>query len=309
MLLPRFSLVIPAYNEERYLSRLLDSVDQAKRGYRGGEGSIEVIVADNASTDGTPAIALERGCRVASVEKRAIAAARNGGARIATGEILTFTDADMRIHPRTFDAIDDVLSDSRVTGGATGTTMERWSGYRNDLCDDAPARLADRHGHRCGVLPAEDFEESADTTSRGASPKMSRSCLRFGGSAAREARSWCAPRRPRRSRPLGSSTSTATGTTSRSCRGWLQSFWSIRARPRSSRRSTGIDRSAERRAACVVSGGNIDLDRFCSVVGDEPAWGYELSTRTPAAARRPRRRRAPGRSRHGRGCPRRTAAR
>ncbi len=126
MPLPRFSLVIPAYNEERCLPRLLDSVDQAKRSYAGGESAIQVIVADNASTDGTRAIARERGCLVASVEKRAIAAARNGGARIATGEILTFTDADMRIDPLTFDAIDDVLTE-RVVGGATGTTLERWS--------------------------------------------------------------------------------------------------------------------------------------------------------------------------------------
>lgn len=124
---PRFSLVIPAYNEERYLPRLLDSVDLAKRSHRGGEGAIEVIVADNASTDRTAAIARQRGCRVAAVEKRAIAAARNGGARLAAGEILAFTDADMRIHPRTFDAIDDVLASGRVVGGATGTTIERWS--------------------------------------------------------------------------------------------------------------------------------------------------------------------------------------
>ncbi len=124
---PRFSLVIPAYNEERCLPRLLDSVDGARRRYRGGEGAIEVIVADNASSDRTSAIARERGCQVASVEKRAIAAVRNGGARLAAGEILAFTDADMRIHPATFDTIDDVLATGRVVGGATGTTLERWS--------------------------------------------------------------------------------------------------------------------------------------------------------------------------------------
>jgi len=123
---PRFSLVIPAYNEARCLPRLLDSVDTARRRYR-GEDAIEVIVADNMSTDRTPGIARERGCHVASVEKRAIAAARNGGARLASGEILAFTDADMRIHPDTFDAIDGVLATGRVVGGATGTTIERWS--------------------------------------------------------------------------------------------------------------------------------------------------------------------------------------
>ncbi len=49
----RISLVIPAWNEERYLPRLLDSVDAARARYRGGADRIEVIVADNASTDRT----------------------------------------------------------------------------------------------------------------------------------------------------------------------------------------------------------------------------------------------------------------
>src|SRR5207248_1252646 len=85
---PRFSLVIPAYNEEAYLPRLLDSVDAARARYAGGPEAIEVIVADNASTDATARLAAERGCRVARVEKRVIAAARNGGAALARGEIL-----------------------------------------------------------------------------------------------------------------------------------------------------------------------------------------------------------------------------
>jgi hypothetical protein len=50
---PRFSLVIPAYNEEACLPRLLDSVDCARGAYAGGAGAIEVIVADDGSTDAT----------------------------------------------------------------------------------------------------------------------------------------------------------------------------------------------------------------------------------------------------------------
>jgi glycosyltransferase involved in cell wall biosynthesis len=122
----RFSLVVPAYNEARYLPRLLDSVEAARSTYRGGPSQVEVIVGDNASTDGTAAIARARGCRVARVEKRAIAAARNGGAALATGEVLGFVDADSRVHPATFDRIDEVLQ-PRVVAGATGVRPERWS--------------------------------------------------------------------------------------------------------------------------------------------------------------------------------------
>ena len=123
----RFSLVIPAYNEAVLLPALLDSVDAARERYRGGRDSIEVIVADNASSDATAAIATARGCRVAPVEKRLIAAARNGGAAVAQGEIICFIDADSRIHAETFNAIDDVMASGKAIVGATGVRMDRWS--------------------------------------------------------------------------------------------------------------------------------------------------------------------------------------
>lgn len=124
---PRFSVVIPAYNEARFLPRLLDSIDAARAVYPGGRDAIEVVVADNASTDATADVARARGCRVARVEKRVIAAARNGGARAARGEILCFVDADMRIHRETFRGIDEALAPGKVVGGATGVRLERWS--------------------------------------------------------------------------------------------------------------------------------------------------------------------------------------
>jgi len=121
------SLVIPAFNEARLLPRLLDTVDAARARYVHGAGAVEVIVADNSSTDATAAIAAARGCRVASVSKRMIGSARNGGAALATAPILCFTDGDMQIHPDSFNAIDRALADPRIVGGATGVTMERWS--------------------------------------------------------------------------------------------------------------------------------------------------------------------------------------
>jgi len=123
---PRYSLVIPAYNEERLLGRLLDSIAVARASYRQPD-AIEVIVADNLSTDSTRTIADARGCRVVSVEKRIIGAVRNAGAQAARGEILAFIDADSQIHARTFFEIESALATGRVVGGATGVTMERWS--------------------------------------------------------------------------------------------------------------------------------------------------------------------------------------
>ncbi len=123
----RFSLIIPAYNEQFYLPRLLATVNRARSKYRGGREAIEIIVADNGSTDLTADVARRAGCRVVAVKNRVIAAARNGGARAAQGELLCFVDADSQIHPDTFNAIDAALANGEVVAGATGGRLERRS--------------------------------------------------------------------------------------------------------------------------------------------------------------------------------------
>jgi len=124
---PTISLVIPAYNEEALLPRLLDTVETARAGYQRGRDAVEVVVADNASTDATASVAEKLGCVVVPVAERRIASARNGGAAAARGEIVAFVDADSRIHPATFDAVDRAVADGRWVAGATGVRLERWS--------------------------------------------------------------------------------------------------------------------------------------------------------------------------------------
>ena len=39
----KFSIVIPAYNEEQYLPRLLDSIEIAKSNYSGGASEMQLL--------------------------------------------------------------------------------------------------------------------------------------------------------------------------------------------------------------------------------------------------------------------------
>ncbi len=123
----RFSLIIPANNEQDYLPVLLDSVEIASANYKDGTNPIEIIVSDNGSNDKTAEIALSRGCLVVHEERRIIAAVRNAGAAVANGEILCFVDADSQIHPNTFNAIEKAISSGKVVAGSTGVKLDRLS--------------------------------------------------------------------------------------------------------------------------------------------------------------------------------------
>ncbi|MFH1582244.1 MAG: glycosyltransferase [bacterium] len=81
------SIIIPTYNEEKYLSLLLKSI--RKQGVK----DYEIIVSDNNSTDRTRKIAKKYGCEIASGGLPA--RGRNQGAKIAKGDTLLFLDADL----------------------------------------------------------------------------------------------------------------------------------------------------------------------------------------------------------------------
>jgi len=81
------SIIIPTFNEEKYLPKLLQSIK--KQGFK----DYEVIVADYNSKDKTRQIAKKFGCKVSKGGNHP-GISRNMGAKIAKGDFLLFMDAD-----------------------------------------------------------------------------------------------------------------------------------------------------------------------------------------------------------------------
>lgn len=93
MRVPLVTVVVPAYNAEEYLDEALDAL--AIQDYP----RVEVIVVDDGSTDATAMLARCRGVRVLSQENAGPSAARNAGIACASGELVTFCDADDLFRP------------------------------------------------------------------------------------------------------------------------------------------------------------------------------------------------------------------
>lgn len=85
------SVIVCAYNEERYLAACLHSILAQTR------PPDEVIVVDNASTDATAAVAsVIPGVTVVHEPAKGLVRARAAGRAAAGGELLVYLDADCR---------------------------------------------------------------------------------------------------------------------------------------------------------------------------------------------------------------------
>jgi glycosyltransferase involved in cell wall biosynthesis len=87
---PLVSVVVPVYNGERYLRQALESA--LGQTYR----SLEIVVVDDGSTDGSPQLIASFGSRLRSLRQAngGVALARNSGIRAAHGELIAFLDQD-----------------------------------------------------------------------------------------------------------------------------------------------------------------------------------------------------------------------
>lgn len=92
------SVIIPAYNADRFIERSLESA------LRQTWKNLEILVVDDGSTDKTRSIAeavalTDQRVRIFSVPNGGVASARNIGLARARGEFVAFLDADDLWHP------------------------------------------------------------------------------------------------------------------------------------------------------------------------------------------------------------------
>ena len=142
------SFIVPAYNEEALIGRTLDALNSAAQSI--GE-PFEIVVADDASSDRTAAIAEARGARLTRVNLRQIAATRNAGAREAIGDKLIFVDADTVVSEQVVRTAIEAMNKGAAGGGSAVSFDGRLPRYA-ELVHPTLVRLFRATGLACGCF-------------------------------------------------------------------------------------------------------------------------------------------------------------
>jgi len=121
---PRFSIIIPARNEEGYIDACIEAVERAAERVSGG---VEIIVGLNRCNDRTEEIALAHGAKIVREDAKNISKIRNETAKAATGDILVFLDADSNISEGLLAEIEKRLTTGKIVGGGTLFKLDRTS--------------------------------------------------------------------------------------------------------------------------------------------------------------------------------------
>lgn len=117
MYVNELSFIIPAYNEEKLLPKVLSAIKRHVVSL-----VYQIVVVDNGSTDATTQIASDFGATVLVDSSKTIAGLRNLGARYASARTLVFLDADVIITKQwaenIFDVIESIQKNSRIITGS-----------------------------------------------------------------------------------------------------------------------------------------------------------------------------------------------
>lgn len=162
---PYLSVIVPAYNGERVLPQSLAALHASTL----PRDAWELIVIDDASTDGTDIVAAQHADTVVRLtgKPHGPAYARNRGFEVARGEVIVFVDADVCVHPDTLARFVSIFATQSDVGAVFGsydahpTAPNFISQYRNLLHHyhhQANAGDAETFWAGCGAIRADVFQ-------------------------------------------------------------------------------------------------------------------------------------------------------
>ena len=120
----RFSVVVPALDEQADVGRSLRAIARAARAIR-TEIEVVVVVLDGEAQHSH--LAADAGAAVIQIDRCNINVARNAGAMLTTGKILVMIDADRVMSSVTFAEIERLLATGCYVGGGATQNPERHS--------------------------------------------------------------------------------------------------------------------------------------------------------------------------------------
>ncbi|TRZ50823.1 glycosyltransferase family 2 protein [bacterium] len=185
---PEFSVIIPAYNEEKTIGQCLDAVLA-----QDFSGRFEVVVINGPSSDATRVIVETKGVKLIQLHQRGISTAWNEGSNTAKGNILVFTEADTVVPKDWLSRIHQAYAEHPRISGTVGIYQFKDRSWilnfivRNVICTfDIIHYLWKKHfafrgtnfsvrkrvlreagGFNCGVLTHGDVELSTRVHKRG----------------------------------------------------------------------------------------------------------------------------------------------
>ena len=121
---PTISVIVPAHNEEDYLGATLDALNRQEY------PACEIVVVANGCSDRTADVAREKCHRLVTLSQKGLGVSRNLGARMATGELLVFLDADTILQPDALRTIAENFTERDAGGTLKGQPDSSRFAYR-----------------------------------------------------------------------------------------------------------------------------------------------------------------------------------